>query len=177
MFGFVAVSGTESYMLAIYFRKRCDMEAIESAVKLFQEGFSCSQAVLAAFSEQLGLDRSQALRIATAFGGGMARTAGTCGAVTGALMVLGLARGRIHAEDEEAREQNYELVHEFMDRFRQRQGSLICKELLGYDLSTIAGRESIRNLKLSESHCQEIVRTAAEILVAMLASASIKKTE
>lgn len=153
------------------------METIDSAVKLFQDGFSCSQAVLAAFSDKFGLTREQALSIATSFGAGMARTAGTCGAVTGALMVLGLAFGRIRADDEDAREQNYELVHDFMRQFRERNGSLVCRELLGYDIGTGEGRELIQNLNLAESHCQEFVRTAAEILVTMLAQAGIKMTK
>jgi C_GCAxxG_C_C family probable redox protein len=142
--------------------------AAARAVACFQEGFSCSQAVLCAYAPRFGLDRELALRVSGAFGSGMGRTGATCGAVTGALMVIGLKYGKINPEDDEAKEKTYALVQEFVDRFRQRNRSTLCKELLGYDLSTPAGREQARETGISAALCPGFVRDAAEIIEQIL---------
>ncbi|MEW5902332.1 MAG: C-GCAxxG-C-C family protein, partial [Acidobacteriota bacterium] len=115
------------------------MSRSENAVQSFKQGFSCSQAVLVAFDESLGLSRDQALKISQAFGGGMARLGLTCGAVTGALMAIGLKYGRTRAEDEAAKEKTYALVHDLIRRFELRHGSIVCRELIGVELSTPQG--------------------------------------
>ena len=79
------------------------MSRTERALALFKEGFSCSQAVAAVFAEEHGLAVETALRLSQGFGGGMARMADTCGAVTGAILVLGLKHGRTRAADDEAK--------------------------------------------------------------------------
>jgi C_GCAxxG_C_C family probable redox protein len=138
--------------------------AVDLAVACFQEGFSCSQAVLSACSERFGLDRETALRVAGAFGGGMARRGETCGAVTGAFMVIGLKHGKIKAEDNAAREKTYELAKEFTVRFTSKNKTIICKELLGYDLSTPEGREAVKEKKLATTICPKFVQDAVEIV-------------
>ena len=140
------------------------MSNVEIAVASFKAGLSCSQAVLAAFAPGLGLDRPTAERLAAAFGGGMARMGQTCGAVSGALMVIGLKHGHEAAEDKVAKEKTYALVREFVDQFRARNTSLLCRELLGCDIGTPAGMHLIREKGLSTSICPRLVRDAAEIL-------------
>ena len=140
------------------------MSNVEIAVASFKEGLSCSQAVLSAFAPGLGLDRQTALRVAAAFGGGMARMGQTCGAVSGALMVIGLKHGHVAAQDKAAKEKTYALVREFVDQFRARNGSLLCRELLGYDIGTPEGMQLVREKGLSTSICSRLVRDAAEIL-------------
>jgi C_GCAxxG_C_C family probable redox protein len=120
--------------------------------------------VLSSFGEEFGLDRERALRVAGAFGGGMARMGETCGAVTGALMVIGLKYGKIKTSDEKAREQTYELVGEFVKRFQSRHGSIVCRELLGYDLSSPDERKAAHDKGLFTTLCPQLVRDAAEIL-------------
>ena len=110
--------------------------ATETAVSCFQQGFSCSQAILSTFGEQFGLNRDTALKLAAGFGGGMGRMAGTCGAVTGAFMILGLKYGAVSSDDMQAKELTYEKVREFAARFKERGGSLVCRELLGYDINS-----------------------------------------
>jgi C_GCAxxG_C_C family probable redox protein len=139
--------------------------AVDLAAACFKEGFSCSQAVLSACSERFGLDREMALRVAGAFGGGMARTGGTCGAVTGAFMVIGLKHGKTKADDNNAREKTYELAKEFTARFVERNKSIVCKELLGHDLSTPEGREAVKEKKLATTICPKFVQDAVEIVV------------
>jgi C_GCAxxG_C_C family probable redox protein len=144
------------------------MNRIENAVSRFKEGFSCSQANLSTFGEQFGLDRDTALKLAAGFGGGMGRMAGTCGAVTGAFMILGLKYGAVSPEDMQAKELTYEKVREFAARFSERNGSLECRELLGYDISSPVGSQIVKDKELISTLCPKYVWDAAEILEGML---------
>jgi C_GCAxxG_C_C family probable redox protein len=128
------------------------MTRSEEAKALFAQGFSCSQAMMGAFAPSLGLDRDAAFKIASGFGGGMGRMAETCGAVTGAFMVLGLRFGSPKA-DREAKEAAYTRVREFAERFKAAHGSLVCRELLGCDLSTPEGAVLAQEKKLSSTVC------------------------
>jgi len=89
----------------------------EQAVNMFQEGSNCSQAVISVYAEESGLSRNIALKIAQGFGGGLGRMSQTCGAVTGAFMVLGLKYGNDDIHNKEAKERVYRLVREFSRRF------------------------------------------------------------
>lgn len=144
------------------------MNRIERSVSCFKQGFSCSQAVLSAFSDLFGLHRETALKISQAFGGGMARMGQTCGAVTGALMVIGLKYGRVKAEDVQARDKTYEIVKEFVKRFKSKNGSLICRELLRCDISTTQGMKTAEEKKLFDTLCPGLVQSASEILEQVL---------
>lgn len=144
------------------------MNGVQRAVSCFAEGFSCSQSVLSAFGPQLGLDRETALRVASAFGGGMGRRGETCGVVTGAFMVIGLKCGRTRVDNDEAREKAYNLVSEFVVEFESQHGSVICRELLGCDISTPEGLELAREMNLRTTRCPNFVRDAAEIIEQVL---------
>jgi C_GCAxxG_C_C family probable redox protein len=149
------------------------MKKVENAVACFKEGFNCSQSVLSTYGPEFGLDRETALRLGAAFGAGMGRMGGTCGAVTGAFLVLGLRFGAIQAADLPAKEKTYALVREFARKFQARNGSLICKELLGCDLSTAEGVSRFKAGNLLETHCARFVQEAAEILEELLNTAAI----
>jgi C_GCAxxG_C_C family probable redox protein len=138
------------------------------AVDIFQQGFTCGQAVLVAFAERRGLSREAALRVACAFGGGIARTGGTCGAVSGALMAIGLELGRTTVEDDAARERTYEAARVFLEQFRRGHGSDVCRELLGVDIGTPEGRQAAMSAGLFTSRCPELVRSAARIVETIL---------
>ena len=144
------------------------MDRIESARAIFKEGFSCSQAMLAAYGESFGLDRETALRVAAGFGGGMGRMGGTCGAVTGAYMAIGLKHGPVNAKDKERKEKTQQLVREFARRFGNLHGSLICKELLGFDVSTPEGAAQAKEKKIHLTVCANFVHSAAEIVEELL---------
>jgi C_GCAxxG_C_C family probable redox protein len=144
------------------------MGGIERAVSCFNEGFMCSQAVLSTYGGQFGLDRETALKVSAAFGGGMGRMGETCGAVTGAFMVLGLKYGRTAVQDTRSHEETNRLVKEFVDRFKSLNGSIVCKELLGCDLSTAGGLEIFAEKKLRDALCPKFVRDAAEIVEQLL---------
>ncbi len=140
------------------------MEHVQLALSRFKEGFSCSQAVLSAFSDIFELDLNKALRISQPFGGGIAHRGEMCGAVSGALLVIGLKYGRTKAEDIQAREITYQVVREFIKRFENANESIICKDLLGQDLNTEEGLRLAEEEKLFETKCPKFVQNAAEIL-------------
>ena len=142
-------------------------ERSERAVEKFKNGMNCSQAVLSSYCEPFGLDSERACRIATGFGGGM-RMAETCGAVTGAFMVLGLKYGNSTAEDKKAKAQTYEKIVEYTERFKARNGSVNCSQLLGCDISTPEGMKKARGNELFATVCPKMVQEAAEILEEML---------
>jgi len=94
----------------------------------------------------------------------MGRLGEVCGAVTGALIVIGLKHGHTEAKDKETKERNYVLVRDFAGRFRSCNGSLLCRELLGCDLTTAEGMEEAKQKGLFTERCPRFVRNAAEIL-------------
>jgi C_GCAxxG_C_C family probable redox protein len=145
-----------------------DRDKIERANACFGGGFSCSQAVFSAYAQDLGLDRETALRISGAFGGGMAGMADTCGAVTGAFMVIGLKYGKTKLDDDEAKKRTYSLVGEFVERFKARHSSIVCRQLLGCDIGTPEGKQTFEANKLKDVKCRKFVQDAAEILEEIL---------
>ena len=144
------------------------MDSIYRAVELFGQGYMCSQAVFAAFSEQFGITEKQALQIGACFGGGMNK-AEVCGACTGALMALGMKYGQVDLNDMESRAAENAKAIQFLDEFKKRKGSYICRDILGCDISTKEGKAVAVNNGLFGKLCPEMVRTAAEIVTEMLA--------
>lgn len=139
-------------------------EKVEAAVACFREGFTCSQAILSTWGGEFGLERETALRVASTFGGGMAGLGEVCGAVTGGLIAIGLKHGQTQAKESQTKDRNYALVRDFTDRFKSRNGSLLCRELLGCDLTTPEARATARQKGLFTERCPRFVRDAAEIL-------------
>jgi len=146
------------------------MTRADEAVEIFARGYNCSQAVLSAYSGQFGMEREQALRVAGAFGAGMGRMCETCGAVTGAIMVIGLKYGKVKAEDEPAKEKAYAMARELAQEFKARNGSIVCRELLGCDMGTSEGAKYAKDHKLHTTVCPKLVRDAAEIVGKLIES-------
>lgn len=140
------------------------MKRSKLAVSHFKEGLSCSQAMLLTYGQELGIDKAAALKISAPFGGGMARMGEVCGAVTGAFMVIGLK----HAVSKEAKEKLYALVNEFAEKFKSRNGSILCRELLGYNIGTPQGMKAVKEKGLIDTLCPKLVEAAAEILEEIL---------
>lgn len=143
------------------------MSRVDEAVELFREGAACSQVVLGVYGPGLGIDRATAMRVAAGFAGGM-REGGTCGAVTGAFMVLGLQHGSDDCDRAVGRQAVYQAVIEFSSRFRERNGTLLCRELLGCDVGTPEGAQQAREQDLFRTVCPKMVQDAAEILEEMM---------
>jgi len=142
---------------------------VERAVELFGPGkCSCSQAVTVAFASAVGFDETAAMNAARGFGGGIAMHGLTCGAVTGAVMTLGIRAARLANDEKEAKTKAYEVVRRFTERFKERHGTIECKGLIGVDLSTEEGRKLNSDMKITRRICPDIVRSAAEIVEELL---------
>lgn len=137
----------------------------EKAKKLFKDGYNCSQAVLGAFCEDIGLDFETAVKLSSSFGGGMGRMREVCGAVSGMFMAAGLKYGYSSHEDIEGKSQHYKLIQEMAEEFRNKNGSIICRELLGQQESGASSHVPSARTKeyYKKRPCAELVGDAAEI--------------
>lgn len=144
------------------------MTNVEDAISLFKKGFRCSQAILSTYGAQFGLDQELALKLASPFGAGMGSLGNTCGAVTGAFMVLGLKYGNSKVGDIKKKEKAYQITKEFVEKFKSRNGSIMCKELLDCDISTPEGRNKAFEDQLFIKVCPKVVQDSAEILEELL---------
>jgi C_GCAxxG_C_C family probable redox protein len=141
----------------------------KKAEELFKNGCNCSQAVLLAFSDVTGLDEETSLKLASSFGGGMGRMREVCGAVSGALMVLGIAKGYSDLSDNNAKKEHYALVQEFARRFKEENGSIICRELLeGVKVEEGNEPEKRTDSYYKKRPCGELCYTAAKITKELL---------
>ena len=132
----------------------------------FMNGYNCSQAVLLAFCEDFGLEKEKALKISEPFGGGMGRMREVCGTVTGMFMVIGLAMGNDNSKDNTTKKNVYKSVQELAAKFKEDNGSIICRELLGLQK---ANKESYvpserTNEYYKKRPCPELCKYAADIL-------------
>jgi len=139
------------------------MAHADRAVEKFRQGYNCSQAVVTAFAEDYGVDEQTAALVALGFGGGMGRTGGVCGAVSGAVMVIGLSTREI-TDTDQAKQRAYALVREFFRLFRERQPSFECRDLLGYDVGDPEMYILIKEQNLFETICAGVIRDAADVL-------------
>ena len=135
----------------------------EKAVEYFNRGFHCSQAVLAAYADQCGLTEEKALKLGACFGSGM-RKGEVCGACTGALMVLGILYGYDDPDNQKSKQTADEVNDRMMDGFAEACGSCLCKEILGYDISTPEGKQRAREKNLFRDLCPQMVRNAVNVL-------------
>jgi C_GCAxxG_C_C family probable redox protein len=136
----------------------------ENAVTCFKGGFNCAQAVFSTYAPLLGIEAEKALAIARGFGAGMGRTQEVCGAVTGAFMLIGLAKGMPEKNDSAAKEETYRLVQEFSSRFAEANGSTLCKTLLGCNLLTEEGQRFFKEKDLHNLKCVKYVRDCARMV-------------
>lgn len=141
----------------------------EKAVEKFFEGYNCAQSVFVAFCEDLGVHEDLALKIACGFGGGMGGKEEVCGAVSGAIMVIGAKYGRGKRDDKAKKEDTYARTGELMERFSQKRGTYICRQLLGgCDFMTEEGRRLFKEQDLLNKTCKACIESAVSILEEIL---------
>lgn len=145
---------------------------VNQAQSMFDQGYSCSQAVFCAFAEASQISHEAALKLSDAMGGGMGGMAETCGAVSGAFLALGLKYGRTNPDDQEAKQQTRALIQEFTQRFKEIHGTIICKELLDCDISTPQGKQKAEETGVTDLRCPGFVTDAATLLEQLLQSQS-----
>lgn len=135
---------------------------------MLEHYLNCAQSVVSTYCGEFGLDRNLGLKMAMGFGGGMARTGKTCGAVTGVYMLLGLSQRINENNARESIERTYKLMRDFNREFTALRGSLNCKDLLKLDLAVPEQRAEAQDKHLFVTVCPDIVRDAAKIMESLL---------
>ena len=144
-------------------------EKTRHANKRFKSGFNCSQSVLSAFAEDFGLSRDSCLRLASPFGSGIARMQETCGAVTGALMAIGLKYGKGENGTEYDKTIAYRQSQFLVNEFKKRNTTICCRQLLdGYDMNSPQEMAKIMELDLYNNYCLKYIQDAVEITETIL---------
>lgn len=156
-------------------------DRIQRAVELFMQGYGCCQSVVCAFSDLYGLDEEMALRVSAGFGGGVGRMRMMCGTCSALVILAGLERGQTRGEDREGKAACYQLVRELLETFRQRNGSIICAELLqmnGIKAETNTSQPDERNAEYYRVRpCARKVESAARVFAEYLASSETSRKE
>jgi C_GCAxxG_C_C family probable redox protein len=135
----------------------------EMAAEIFSDGFNCAQAVFYPFALQSGILPENALKLATGFGAGMVYQGETCGAITGAMMAIGMASGRSRIEDYDAKEKTYMLINDLYKRFRKKHGTILCKELLKLENTQPESWAKAGEERKFDTACPLFVKDAATI--------------
>ena len=140
------------------------MNRSDRAEELFRMGYNCCQSTFGAFCDVTGLTLDEAMKIASPFGAGFGKLREVCGAVTGALMVLGMLYGQYDMNDMESRMKANKVNDEMMKRFKEKNETYICNNLLGCDISSPQGVQYALDNKLFIDFCPKMVESAVEIL-------------
>ena len=138
-------------------------EVASRAEKYHLKGFNCAESVLLSVAEYFNIHCSEIPKMATPFGGGIARRGSLCGAVTGGLMALGLKFGRTTTVDVNARDRSYGKAESFLSFFEKKYGTLLCCNLIGIDLKTTEGLEQLKKIRLEK--CGNYVKSATEMVI------------
>ncbi len=145
------------------------MERSENAKSLFLEkGYNCAQSVVLSFADELNLSKEVAQKIAAGFGGGMGKEQKTCGAVTGAVMVLGMLEGEQVNNNDELKSRSYASVKKLHRQFFEKFGTTQCRDLIECDLKTAEGSERFRDQQLKEKVCAPCVARAVNIIESLV---------
>jgi C_GCAxxG_C_C family probable redox protein len=141
---------------------------IDKAIESFRSGLNCSQSVVNAYAEEMNVDNEFALSVSCGFGGGMGRLQETCGAVTGAFMVLGLYNCKKFNDNKERKERTYAMVQRFSNKFKSFHGVMDCKALMNCDLNTEEGRRYVAENNIHEKVCEKCISHAIGIIEEMI---------
>lgn len=152
------------YKMSGYTRKGGFMRR-EKAMALFEEGYNCAQAVVLAFADLHGLDQTTAAALSSSFGGGMGRLREVCGAVSGMFLTAGMLYGYDSPKAAEEKAEHYARIQELAAEFEKRNGSIVCRELLGLGRKRDEPTPEARTEEYYKKRpCKELVGDAAEIL-------------
>lgn len=138
---------------------------VSCTLELFESGYNCSQAVVAAFADLYGFEKEQAFRMSASFGGGIGRMRETCGAACGLFLLAGLETGATEATDRAGKSANYALVQKLAKEFEKINGSICCGELLGIKDKTNRDPQAAERTKeyYEKRPCSKMVESAAQI--------------
>lgn len=142
---------------------------VEQAVATFESGYTCAQSVFATYADLFGMERETALKLASPMGGGIGRMREVCGVVSAMALLAGLKEGNTDPANEEGKEQIYLLTRQMAEKFKEKHGTIICRELLGIQGMEESAKPSLRTEEYySKRPCSRLVATAAGIVEEML---------
>lgn len=137
----------------------------KKAQELFRQGYNCAQSVFCAFCDEIGMDFETALKLSSSFGGGMGRLREVCGAVSAMFMIAGLKYGYITPNNDEIKGEHYARIQKLAEKFKEKYGTIICRELLGEEGQNSSPVPSKRTEEYYASRpCEAIIGYAAEII-------------
>ncbi len=140
------------------------MDRSEQAKELFLSGYNCAQSVVLSFADDLKFSKELAQKMAAGFGGGMGKLQETCGAVTGAIMILGLLKGEDVNNNDELKASSYGAVKDLIHAFVAEYNTTLCKDLIGCDLNTPEGSAKFKDENIMVTICADCVKKAVEIV-------------
>ncbi len=150
------------------------IDRAERAKELFLSGFNCAQSLFIAFSDIFGMQDDNAKRIAAGLGGGIGRMRETCGVITSGSLILSLVYGPVKGEDQNAKAETYEKVREYYTRMKEKEKTLVCRELLGLDRAEESFVPEARTAQYyAQRPCLRLIGESAEILCQMLREAGV----
>ncbi len=141
----------------------------EKAIISFRSGLNCAQSVVTAYDNKLGFDKDLALSISCGFGGGMGRLQETCGAVTGAYMILGIDRCRKFTDNSARKENTYALVQKFAEKFTNLNGATDCRSLIKCDIRSDEGHRLAKENNLFGTVCEKCISDSVDIIEELIA--------
>lgn len=144
------------------------MNASSKSAGLFEQGYNCAQSTLVVFSTDLGIDEDTAYKVASGFGAGLGYRGEMCGAVIGAYLAIGIKYGFTRPSEQDKKDQTYRLIAVFLDEFKNRNGSVYCRELINYDTGDPDQLREAREKNVFRELCPKFVRDSAEILEKIL---------
>lgn len=134
------------------------------ARKYFLSGYNCAQSVFLTYSKKYGFDNETALKLSSSFGGGMGRMREVCGAVSAMFMIAGLEKGYTNNNNDEEKAQHYKLIQNLANKFKEKNGTIICRELLGLDIDNNPIPSKRTSQYYQDRPCEEIIADACNLI-------------
>jgi len=142
-----------------------------------KKGYNCAQSIIKAYASEVGMNQEDAVRMASALGGGVGRNGHICGAVSGAALIIGMKFGTTDPANFQAKEKAYNKTNELLEKFSAENKSVLCKELLGYDIKTPEGLKQARESGVMVQKCPALVSSAGKILESIINETQIPGTK
>jgi len=154
-------------------RKDVEMNKSEIASEYMKKGYNCAQSIIKAYANEVGMKEDDAIRMASALGGGVGRNGHICGAVSGAALIIGMKFGTIDPVDFPAKEKAYNKTNELLEKFNAENKSILCKELIPYDMKNPEELKKAREAGVFAKQCPLYVLSAGRILESIISKTRI----
>ena len=151
------------------------MNKSEIASEYMRKGFNCTQSIIKAYASEVGMKEEDAVRMASSLGGGVGRNGHICGAVSGAALIIGMKFGTTDPANFRAKEEAYNKTNELLEKFSAENKSVLCKELIPYDIKNTEDLKKAREAGVFTKQCPLYVSSAGRILVSIINETQISE--